>query len=229
MATTQRKKVLFHDVGRDTARETAEVKGAPMPTLKHSLFTIPFHHLLVLVGMFYQGLTTNTCGTLWSGLLTILPLQLVYNYFIIQNTQSNLKKQKGDNVGLLVVGALVVALMSLGVLYASLVLLGAPIFAYWQETFLFAAHLAVITLDPLFVVFKFDFARLRAIFGTDTAIRSLMSNAVVALALGGLVGAWLGVLPIPLDWDRPWQQWPVTLVVGLYLGTVIGGMISLFC
>ncbi len=32
------------------------------------------------------------------------------------------------------------------------------------------------------------------------------------------VGAWLGAVPIPLDWDREWQKWPVTIVTGAYMG-----------
>lgn len=41
-------------------------------------------------------------------------------------------------------------------------------------------------------------------------------------ALGAVLGAWLGAVPIPLDWDREWQKWPVTIVVGLYMGYVLG-------
>ena len=33
-------------------------------------------------------------------------------------------------------------------------------------------------------------------------------------AWGSLAGAWMGAIPIPLDWDRPWQRWPVTCVAG---------------
>ena len=53
--------------------------------------------------------------------------------------------------------------------------------------------------------------------------------------VGAVVGAWLGAVrtyasasdarlltdrkvPIPLDWDREWQKWPVTIVTGAYLG-----------
>lgn len=25
-------------------------------------------------------------------------------------------------------------------------------------------------------------------------------------------------VPIPLDWDRDWQKWPVTIVTGAYAG-----------
>ena len=35
------------------------------------------------------------------------------------------------------------------------------------------------------------------------------------------VGAWLGAVPIPLDWDRDWQKWPVTIVIGSYLGWAV--------
>jgi phosphatidylinositol glycan class F len=40
--------------------------------------------------------------------------------------------------------------------------------------------------------------------------------------VGACVGAWLGAVPIPLDWDREWQKWPVTIVTGCYLGYVVG-------
>ena len=36
--------------------------------------------------------------------------------------------------------------------------------------------------------------------------------------VGVLLGAWLGAVPIPLDWDREWQKWPVTIVTGAYAG-----------
>lgn len=31
-----------------------------------------------------------------------------------------------------------------------------------------------------------------------------------------LVGAWVGALPIPLDWDRPWQVSPAPLMLILW-------------
>ena len=39
---------------------------------------------------------------------------------------------------------------------------------------------------------------------------------------GALIGLWLGAIPIPLDWDRPWQRWPITCVVGTLIGHFIG-------
>lgn len=44
---------------------------------------------------------------------------------------------------------------------------------------------------------------------------------------GALVGAWVGAFPIPLDWDRPWQAWPITCAVGGTAGHMLGLAASL--
>ena len=71
-------------------------------------------------------------------------------------------------------------------------------------------------------------------------------------ALGTCVGAWLGAVPVPLDWyvflsfsilftwggfgdvcangvlcrDRPWQAYPITLLTGAYVGFVLGSVLG---
>ena len=61
---------------------------------------------------------------------------------------------------------------------------------------------------------------------------------VYGAALGTLMGAWIGAMPIPLDWcvpkskekihnadnarDRDWQKWPITIVTGAYIGWAMG-------
>ena len=46
-------------------------------------------------------------------------------------------------------------------------------------------------------------------------------------SIGGILGAWLGAVPIPLDWHVAWQVWPVSVVWGGVLGAgagvVVGG------
>ena len=36
---------------------------------------------------------------------------------------------------------------------------------------------------------------------------------------GASLGAWCGAMVIPLDWDRPWQKWPVPCVAGAVAGS----------
>lgn len=225
----QRKKtVLFNDTDKPATTQVEEIKNVPVPTITRPWLTIPYHNIVVLIFMFSLGLTTSVRGTLVRGLFLLVPLQIVHNYLILINTVYS-RRKSSDNVVLLVFGAIVVSLIASVPLYATTVLVGAPILAYTPETVLFAVHLSLLILDPLLVEFKFDFARLRAIFGTNASVRMLLSNQVVALSICGLVGAWMGVLPIPLDWDRPWQAWPVTLIAGTYVGTFVGGVISLAC
>ena len=45
-------------------------------------------------------------------------------------------------------------------------------------------------------------------------------------AVGTLFGCWLGAIPIPLDWDRDWQKWPVTVCTGAYMGWTIGKLLG---
>ena len=71
--------------------------------------------------------------------------------------------------------------------------------------------------------------------------------------IGTVFGAWLGAVPIPLDWyvdmfsatlqdgrevkwlreamltcyrDREWQKWPVTIVTGAYIGFAVGKLVG---
>lgn len=43
-----------------------------------------------------------------------------------------------------------------------------------------------------------------------------------------MLGAWLGAFPIPLDWDRPWQVWPISCTYGAMAGYLLGLCICSF-
>ena len=45
-------------------------------------------------------------------------------------------------------------------------------------------------------------------------------------AWGAALGAWAGAMPIPLDWDRPWQRWPVSCVLGTAMGAMAGSTVG---
>ena len=102
-------------------------------------------------------------------------------------------------------------------LHGAMILFGAPMLTHVQHTFLCAAHLSVLTLFPLFYVHGVDATSWIAIAG----FRAPLDDTYGAL-VGGFVGGWLGAVPIPLDWDREWQKWPVTILCGIYFGYAIG-------
>ena len=59
------------------------------------------------------------------------------------------------------------------------------------------------------------------------AVRPQVERVVVGGAVGACLGAWVSSAAFPLDWDRPWQQFPVPVVVGAALGHCVGTTFSL--
>lgn len=53
-------------------------------------------------------------------------------------------------------------------------------------------------------------------------------EAVVLLgSFGAVLGAWVGAFSIPLDWDRPWQPFPISSTYGALYGHTLGQTIAL--
>ncbi|KAL3476910.1 GPI biosynthesis protein family Pig-F-domain-containing protein [Aspergillus californicus] len=108
-------------------------------------------------------------------------------------------------------------LLATPVLSLLLVLFGAPLTTHHALTFLCGAHIALLSAFPLIYVHGVDGALWKEIWG---AARPM--DAPWGGALGTVVGAWLGAIPIPLDWDRPWQAYPITILTGAYIGFCVG-------
>ncbi|XP_071723467.1 glycosylphosphatidylinositol anchor biosynthesis protein 11 [Rutidosis leptorrhynchoides] len=47
-------------------------------------------------------------------------------------------------------------------------------------------------------------------------------------AYGAVIGSWFGAWPMPLDWERPWQEWPICVSYGT-IGGYLLGMVASFC
>lgn len=117
--------------------------------------------------------------------------------------------------------SLVLTALATPLVHLVLVLFGAPFLAQTSRTFLCAAHLAVLGLYPVIYTRGTDgTGAWRALASGSQTVRQL--DAAVGGLWGACAGAWLGAVPIPLDWDRSWQQWPITVVVGIYLGHAVG-------
>ncbi|KAJ8468935.1 hypothetical protein ONZ45_g17061 [Pleurotus djamor] len=61
----------------------------------------------------------------------------------------------------------------------------------------------------------------------EFSLRNSVERAMAYPTIGALVGCWLGVIPIALDWDRPWQAWPLTSTFGAITGYVVGSITAL--
>ncbi|WZY97929.1 hypothetical protein YC2023_070258 [Brassica napus] len=50
---------------------------------------------------------------------------------------------------------------------------------------------------------------------------------ILVPAYGAIIGGWFGAWPMPLDWERPWQEWPICVCYGAIGGYIVGQIVSL--
>jgi len=105
------------------------------------------------------------------------------------------------------------------------ILFGAPLTTHLAHTTLSSAHFALLAFFPLIYVHGFkSWGKWRRILSLEGGWEG--RDEVIGGAVGVFVGAWLGAVPIPLDWDREWQRWPVTVLTGGYGGYVVGRVVG---
>ncbi|GAV98927.1 phosphatidylinositol-glycan biosynthesis class f [Lentinula edodes] len=96
------------------------------------------------------------------------------------------------------------------------------IFAAGTSVFFHAV--TVLLGAPLFsLLTRLNWIRMFAEF----RIYNPIERAVVYPAVGAVLGSWLGVIPIALDWDRPWQAWPLTPAYGALVGYITASLAAL--
>jgi len=77
--------------------------------------------------------------------------------------------------------------------------------------------------DSRSLVTRLTWTRLFAELSPRTAVE----RAIVYPVVGTAVGSWAGAFPIALDWDRPWQAWPLTPAYAAILGYILGSLSAL--
>jgi len=115
--------------------------------------------------------------------------------------------------------------------------LGAPLGGYICHTFLLSLHLSILLVWPPIYALgipsiyddglyaRYRLTKLFCEFRADTSL----DRTLVYPAIGAVCGAWFGAYAIPLDWDRPWQSYPLPPTVGSILGFIVGGYGSWAC
>ncbi|EIN14683.1 hypothetical protein PUNSTDRAFT_118096 [Punctularia strigosozonata HHB-11173 SS5] len=120
--------------------------------------------------------------------------------------------------------------------FVVIVLFGAPMTSHLLHTFLLsllfsllAAFPAAYTIgspipsNPQSLVKRFNWVRLFA----ELSPRNPIERTLVYPAIGAAVGCWAAVVPLALDWDRPWQAYPLPPAYGTLLGYVAGMLAAL--
>lgn len=120
-------------------------------------------------------------------------------------------------------GALVALLTT--IYYVISVLFGAPILELQEDTLRFALLMATLTTVPLCLAFGYNTTSIALLELTTRNPDSRLGIYQRGVCLV-IFGAWLGAVVIPLDWDRPWQQWPIPCSAGAVFALLYDGVLN---
>ena len=76
---------------------------------------------------------------------------------------------------------------------------------------------------PVLLIRGTSLTALRLVFLPTEECGTAPSRLDAALYLNSLLslgGAWAGAVPIPLDWDTPWQVWPISCCLAAVAGHI---------
>ncbi|MCO5599514.1 hypothetical protein L7F22_053620 [Adiantum nelumboides] len=112
------------------------------------------------------------------------------------------------------------------ILIIAAIIFGAPwdlehsrITAYWGQL------ISAIVVMPAGIVLGGSWLDWQRLFAF-TRPRGGLEYSVCIPAHGAVIGAWFGAWPMPLDWERPWQEWPICVTYGMAGGFFAGEMLS---
>lgn len=180
------------------------------------LFLVHFDYLSI-VGKFYS----------WPFTVYLL-LGVVINASILHTKGLKIApKTKPANIKLRkFFKSITVLLISVLIFYIIAVLFGAPFFSSQEETLMFSILLTTLIVLPLILNLGLD-ATVSILSSTDVFEKETLSTIFAIAVRFVLFGAWLGAVVIPLDWDRPWQKWPISCCFGALVGYVVSQMFIL--
>ncbi|KAH7049366.1 GPI-anchor biosynthesis protein-like protein [Macrophomina phaseolina] len=212
----------------------------PIETLNTDIARIYTHiHPFLVVSIFalqFNGVVADPVPSLFNALIPLSALQVIYAILCLPAAGSSSSKSSGarrkgaggkaeagvgSKISTAVLSLILSTIAGVPLITIILILFGAPLTTHLGHTVLCAAHIAYLAAVPTIYAFGVDGAKWRELV-------SLMvpADEVFGAAVGTLFGAWAGAIPIPLDWDREWQKWPVTIVCGAYAGYAAGKLLG---
>ncbi|KAJ7952002.1 Phosphatidylinositol-glycan biosynthesis class F protein, partial [Quillaja saponaria] len=176
-----------------------------------------FIHLISMLGLalalwmahsvYSIDLISDPSGTLFQLWVMETPiLVLLYSRYRQNPQQCSYLKAVGRGILALPVGALLNALGAIA--------LGAPVgIQYLKKTINWSLMMSLLTTVPATSVFGSSWTNWQRVFANTRFIGSV-DYMISIPAHGAVIGAWFGAWPMPLDWERPWQEWPICVSYG---------------
>lgn len=203
-------------------------------SLSTSIALIPYHLPLLLFALLSDDkLMTDTKIGIQNGFYNLSILSLIFTVMVGEKAKCernpNLKSNGPTAFEFLYTSLTFPFSILLSIpIYLTFLLFGAPAGPLTPLTFYLASHVSLIVFFPLLNVYKLNDKNFKKIWWKLLTFQldNWKFNQIYSTSIGALIGCWLGVIPIPLDWDRDWQDWPITLLIGTYIGGFLGGLAS---
>lgn len=145
---------------------------------------------------------------------------VMYSVGPMRNTREPLWRRMAHGTAGLVLGAMC--------FHGAAVLYGAPLLTNARQTHLWSLLMAALVTAPTACVLGLDAKAWRRLYARCSP-SDASELALCIPAHGAVVGSWVGAWPIPLDWDRPWQLWPIPCVVGAVGGYALALVAAQVC
>ncbi|KAF9798667.1 hypothetical protein SFRURICE_006997 [Spodoptera frugiperda] len=169
-------------------------------------------------GILYSVGNGSSCFVL----ALIFVAELLKSFYLNSSSDAQAKKNKANkNIAGDILRGFVFLLCVKFTFFVGIILFGAPVLDCHEETLMLSLLLTLLTVFPLLLHTGVE-SSLQLLFGIrnygkNTVIEMLVNNALLTVC-----GAWVGAVVIPLDWNTPWQKWPIPC----YLGAVGGFLLS---
>ncbi|XP_068631346.1 phosphatidylinositol-glycan biosynthesis class F protein [Battus philenor] len=181
----------------------------------------------IVTAISYKGLLYSV-GKASSFYITLLIFiaEFLKSFYLNNNVQAKKTKPNRNRAGD-VVKSCIFLLGAMFSFFVGIILFGAPVLECHEETLMLSALLTILTVFPL-LAHSGPEASLQLLFAVrnysrDTIIEMLVNNALLTVC-----GAWLGAVVIPLDWNTPWQQWPIPCYLGAIGGYLLSNVLTIF-
>ncbi|KAJ2744804.1 hypothetical protein GGI20_002657 [Coemansia sp. BCRC 34301] len=168
-------------------------------------------------------------ATVLFGYYAILAFAGIYCFKAPLGAAAGRRKKAPTTISARVRAVLLMGLATLAATLAialGLVLFGAPFVTQHAETFMAALNMALLGVTPAILTLKPSTEAWRKALvgggGEGSGRKSVPELWAAGLFWFTFLASWASAYFIPLDWDRPWQKWPIPIVGGAFLGNLVG-------
>ncbi|XP_013184528.1 phosphatidylinositol-glycan biosynthesis class F protein [Amyelois transitella] len=177
----------------------------------------------------YKGLLYSVGhGSTFYILVIIFLAEWLKSFYLSPTTDPQAKKNKASkNVFSDTLKSFLFMLVVLFGYFVGIILFGAPALDCHEQTLMLSALMTLLTVFPLIAHVGVELS-MQLLFNLksyekNTIIEMLVNNSIITIC-----GAWLGAVVIPLDWNTPWQQWPISCYLGAIGGYLLSNVFTVF-